>query len=265
MPEEVSEHIAELSASELQVPTAEPVTEEVTEEVIAPEEQPAEAEKAFTQDDLDAAIGKRLAREQRKWDREQQALRAELQAKSETASARFDEFSQPDEYAEQLAVQKAQEMLTKQEEAKQHRQVIEAYHDKEEDARDKYADFEQVAYNPRVSITDVMAQTVQTSEVGPDIAYYLGSNPKEAQRISQLAPLMQAKEIGRIEDRLISSPPVKKTTSAPTPIAPVTARTTGSPSYDTTDPRSVKAMSTAEWIEAERQRQRRNIEAGRAR
>ncbi len=192
-------------------------------------------------------------------------MRAELQAKSETASARFDEFSQPDEYAEQLAVQKAQEMLTKQEEAKQHRQVIEAYHDKEEDARDKYADFEQVAYNPRVSITDVMAQTVQTSEVGPDIAYYLGSNPKEAQRISQLAPLMQAKEIGRIEDRLISSPPVKKTTSAPTPIAPVTARTTGSPSYDTTDPRSVKAMSTAEWIEAERQRQRRNIEAGRAR
>ena len=39
-------------------------------------------EKKFSQAELDAMIGKRLAREQRKWEREQQAKQAEMQAQS---------------------------------------------------------------------------------------------------------------------------------------------------------------------------------------
>jgi len=72
---------------------------------------------------------------------------------------------------------------------------------------------------------------------------------------------LQAKEIGRIEAKLASEPPVKKTTSAPAPISPVTARSSNAPSYDTTDPRSIKSMSTSEWIEAERQRQVKKMQA----
>ena len=126
---------------------------------------------------------------------------------------------------------------------------------------DKYADFEQVVYNPKLPITNVMAETIQASDVGPDLAYYLGSNPQEAARISRLSPFLQAKEIGKIEAKLLDNPPVKKTSSAPAPISPVTAKAAGNPSYDTTDPRSVKSMSTSEWIEAERQRQIRKWEA----
>jgi hypothetical protein len=100
-----------------------------------------------------------------------------------------------------------------------------------------------------------MAQAIQASDAGPDVAYYLGSNPKETDRISRLSPILQAKEIGRIEAKIANDVPVKRTTSAPAPISPVTARTSGNPSYDTTDPRSTKTMSTSEWIEAERQRQ----------
>jgi hypothetical protein len=76
---------------------------------------------------------------------------------------------------------------------------------------------------------------------------------------------MQAKEIGKIEAKLADNPPVKKTTSAPAPISPVTARTTGSPALDTTDPRSIKSMSTSQWIEAERARQMKKWEAQRNR
>jgi hypothetical protein len=72
---------------------------------------------------------------------------------------------------------------------------------------------------------------------------------------------LQAKEIGKIEAKLLDNPPVKKTTSAPAPISPVTAKAAGNPSYDTTDPRSLKSMSTSEWIEAERQRQIKKWEA----
>jgi hypothetical protein len=77
---------------------------------------------------------------------------------------------------------------------------------------------------------------------------------------------LQAREIGKIEANLGANPPAKKTSTAPAPIAPVTARTsTGTPAYDTTDPRSVKNMSTSEWIEAERARQIKKYEAQRRR
>jgi hypothetical protein len=115
-------------------------------------------------------------------------------------------------------------------------------------------------YNPKLPITPIMAQTIQASDAGPDVAYYLGSNPKEAERIARLPAILQAKEIGKIESKLASSPPVKKSTAAPQPISPVTARSTAT-SLDTTDPRSAKQMSPSEWIAAERQRQTRQWEA----
>lgn len=229
-------------------------------EVSTPE-APAEAPKTFTQEELDAAIGKRLAREQRKWEREQAQRRAETAPEAPANIPPVDQFESPEAYAEALAEQKAHELIAKREEAKQQAALMENYHDREEQARDKYDDFEQVAYNPNLRITDVMAQTIRASDVGPDVAYYLGANPKEADRIARLTPFLQAKEIGVIEAKLVNNPPVKKTTSAPAPISPVSARTTGSPSYDTTDPRSTKTMTDSQWIEAERARQLKKLQA----
>lgn len=102
-----------------------------------------------------------------------------------------------------------------------------------------------------------MAETIRASDQGPDVLYHLGSNPAEAARIARLSPLLQAKEIGRIEAALASAPPVKRTTSAPPPISPVTPTSNGTPAYDTTDPRSTATMSTSEWIAQERLRQMR--------
>ena len=216
-------------------------------------------EKKFSQADIDAMISKRLAREQRKWEREQQARATQPVVRTEVPP--IENFESPDAYAEALAVRKAEEMIAQRDYQKQQSAVNEAYHDREEEARAKYDDFEQVAYNPQLRVTDAMAETIKASDVGPDLAYWLGSNPKEADRISRLSPLMQAREIGKIEAKLGSSPPVKPTTSAPAPITPVTARTSGNPSYDTTDPRSVKAMSTSDWIEADRARQMKKLQA----
>jgi hypothetical protein len=207
---------------------------------------------------VDALIGKRLAREQRKWERQQKAA-PPVAAPVEVPPA--DQFNSPEAYAEALAEKKAAELIQKRELERQQSELLEAYHDREEEARSKYDDFEQVAYNPALRITDVMAQTIQASDVGPDLAYFLGSNPKEADRIARLPPFLQAKEIGKIEAKLADNPPVKKTSSAPAPIAPVTARATTPSVVDTTDPRSLKTMSTSEWIEAERQRQIKKWEA----
>jgi len=214
-------------------------------------------EKKFTQAELDAMIGKRLAREQRKWEREQQAKQAEMQARQSVPAELppADQFETTEAYAEALAVRKAEELIAQREIQKQRAQIEDAYAEREEDARVKYADFEQVAYNPNIRVTDVMAGVIKASDIGPDLAYWLGSNPKEADRISRLSPLLQAREIGKIEVKLGTEPPQKKTTSAPAPISPVTARAVNPGITDTTDPRSTQTMSTSEWIAAERQRQ----------
>lgn len=245
-----------------EVPAPEPVvTAESVSEVQAPEvaeqQNEQQEEKKYSQAEIDAMIGKRLAREQRKWERE----RNQQPAAAPAAPVVPEQFASTEEYAEALALQKAEQLLAQREQQKEQSKVIEAYHDREEEARNKYDDFEQVAYNPNLPITTEMAQAIQYSEIGPDLAYHLGANPKEAERISRLPPLLQAKEIGRIEAKLAADPPTKKTTSAPTPISPITARSTGSPAYDTTDPRSIKTMSTSDWIEAERMRQIKKQEA----
>lgn len=265
MTEEVAAS-AEAPAPE-QVETALPESD-VSSPEVAEESQETKPSKVFSQEEVDALIGKRLAREQRKWEREQQRKVVETQAVKAATPADLppvDQFESPEAYAEALAYRKAEELLAQREQARQQAALLESYHEKEEQARDKYEDFEQVAYNPNLRITDVMAQTIQASDLGPDLAYFLGSNPKEADRISRLSPYLQAKEIGKIEAKLSDNPPAKRTSSAPAPIAPVTARTSGAPAYDTTDPRSTKTMSASEWIEAERQRQMRKFEAQRNR
>ena len=254
---------ADASAPELEATAAIQPEENTTPEV--PAEQ--EATKTFSQEELDAIVGKRLAREQRKWEREQQQRLAEFEARQVQAPAdvHLEDYASADDYAEALAERKAVELLARREAEQQQAVMLEAYHDREEEARDKYDDFDQVAYNQNLPVTEVMAQSIQASDIGPDVLYHLGSNPKEAARIARLPAILQAKEIGKIEAALAANPPVKQTSTAPAPISPVSARASGAPSYDTTDPRSTKSMSTSEWIEAERQRQIKKYEAHRNR
>ena len=234
---------------------------------VTDQQQEQQDERKFTQAELDAMIGKRLAREQRKWEREQQAKFAEQHARASVPKdlPPVDQFESPEAYAEALAMKKAEELLQQRELQKQQAAIEDAYAEREEDARSKYDDFEQVAYNPNLRVTDVMAETIKASDIGPDLAYWLGSNPKEAERISRLSPLLQAREIGKIEAKLGAEPPKKKTSSAPEPIRPVTARTVNPGITDTTDPRSTQTMSASEWIAAERQRQFAKMQAQRNR
>lgn len=245
---EESENLAgEIPASEPEA-TAAPEPESAQG---AEKETPVAESKTFTQEELDAAISKRLARERRSWERSQQAPVPVVDLPP------IDQFETVDAYAEARALQ----LIEQREQHREQTKVLEGYNEREEAAREKFDDFEQVAYNPNLNITQVMAQTIQSSDVGPEVAYYLGTNPKEAERISRLAPLLQAREIGKLEVKVSDAPPVKRTSSAPAPISPVKAASNGGTVYDTTDPRSVKNMSTSEWIEAERRRQTRAWEA----
>jgi hypothetical protein len=258
MTEEV-QTLAEVDSAPALEVTATPEVVETAPEVaeVVADEKPAE--KTYTQADIDAMIGKRLAREQRKWIREQQTNQAPVPA-SPTEIPTAEQFDSPQAYAEFIRAE-AEKLVRHREISKQQYEIEDAYADREEEARSKYDDFDQVVQNPKLRITNEMAETIKASDNGPDLAYWLGSNPKEAARISAMPPLQQAREIGKLEAKLGSNPITKPTSSAPAPIKPVTARTSGSPAYDTTDPRSTKTMTDSQWIEAERARQMKKWQA----
>lgn len=229
------------------------------------------APKSFTQEEVDQIVGKRLAKEQRRWER-QKAIQSPAPTTSAVPEVSDNEpkpadFANPEEYVDALAERKAQKLLAEREASQHFAKTAEAYTQREEQAIEKYDDFEQVAYNPKLEVTDVMAQAIRAAENGPEILYQLGLDPSEASRISKLPVFLQIKEIGRLEGKFAVAPPViKKTTSAPPPIRPINAanaRASGNPIFDTTDPRSVASMSTSEWIEAERQRQIKKLQGQR--
>lgn len=229
--------------------------QEVTAAPESVENTPEEQEpKTFTQEDLDRIIAAEKAKVERKVRRELMEAAQESAKQTPAQPPKPDQFSSAEEYAEALAEFKVEQKLAEREVQQQRKQAESTYAEREEEVRAKYDDFEEVAYNPNLRITPEMAEVIKASDIGPEVAYHLGQNPKEAERISRLSPLVQAREIGKIEASLSSTPaPAKKASSAPEPIKPVGSRATTA-KYDTTDPRSTKVMSDSEWIKAENAR-----------
>jgi hypothetical protein len=244
-----------------------------------PETEQAKAPRVFTQEELDAEIGKRLARQERKAARERDRAIAEAVARAQPKldpqapeKPNPEAFKSTEDYLEALTDWKVDQRVKAEREAsakaqREHstrqatEEVVNAHRDREDVAREKYDDFDTVVYNPQLSITTAMAETIQESDNGPELAYFLGKNPKEAARIAALSPFLQAKELGRLESKLTAAPPATKTSSAPEPINPVKGKTESQPVYDTTDPRSLKALGTSAWIEADRKRQEAKLRA----
>lgn len=218
----------------------------------APGEAEAPEPKYFTQEELDRIVGEAKAKERRKLQREQAQQNAEPQRTATTEPPKPEQYRTTDEYAEALIDHAAEQKLTQREQQKQRNEAQNAFADREENARSKYTDYDRVYKQPEDGgprITAPMAETLIASDIGPDIAYWLSNNVKESERISELPPLQQAREIGKIEASLVANPPVvKKVSSAPEPINPGGSRS-HSPTYSTSDPRSTKVMDTSSWID----------------
>lgn len=100
--------------------------------------------------------------------------------------------------------------------------TAEVFQARVEEFRDEMPDFDQV-FNANVPITEVAAEFLAESDVGPKIAYHLSKNLGQAHRIAALNPVRQAVELTRLEAQLKAAPPAKRTTKAPKPAKPITA------------------------------------------
>jgi len=127
----------------------------------------------------------------------------------------------------------------------------EAYQERIAKVTEKYPDFKEVAESPDVSVSIPMAHAIIHSPDGPELQYYLGKNPAEAKRISQLAPPLQLMELGFIRAQL-NKPPDKPTISAaPKPIKPISAGTeTVNKSLEELSMEEYAAKRKADWKSA---------------
>ena len=97
------------------------------------------------------------------------------------------------------------------------------YHERAAKFAESVPDYEDVAHTAPIS--DSVADIIREAEAGPAVAYWLGKNRAEAERISGLSPRRQAIEIGRIEARLEAARSAPKAVSnAPPPVSTVRGR-----------------------------------------
>jgi len=171
------------------------------------------------------------------------------------------QFTTTEDYLEALADWKSEQKLQdwdrkrrESAEKEQREQAAQKVHktfaEREQKAREKYEDFEEVAYH-LAPINEVMAEVIRRSEFGPEIAYFLGKNPDRGQQIAQMTdPHSVALAIGRIEAQLDAqanpAPAVTSTPkAAPTTAPPPPKTLSGSAPVQ----KSPEEMTTKEWVD----------------
>jgi predicted phage tail protein len=237
------------------VKTAEPNTPTETAADGEVEKKQDEPAKTFTQAEVDAMVQKRLLKEQRKISRDfERKLTEQQQAKALVPPER-ESFRDDDEYLqaqiEHLAEKKAAEKLAERERAQESERRSESFLEKAEKASERYADFQSVVGNPALSINDSMAEFIAESDLGADVAYFLGKNPMKAAQIAQMSPVKAARELLLIETEIASKPKANPS-KAPEPINPVGSRGKSTTSSLPSDDDDIDT-----WMRKERERQRK--------
>lgn len=246
----------------------------------APEPEKIEevAPKTYTEDEVKAIRDAEGAKTRQKYERkmEKQRIEAETRAKvtQEFLSSPVpapDEPS-PDNYTdynvylkdlarhevklELLEQQKADEankrnqQYASENERKQTRnaEIIERGNTKYEDFEDMPSKTAEHLSSKGLSFKAPMVDTLLEAENAQDIVHYLYMNLEEAERIAKLSPYGQAKEIGKLEDKLLQKPKPKPS-NTPAPINPVE----GSASFA----KKLEDMSYTEMLERDKKRQAR--------
>lgn len=207
-------------------------------EVTATEDQQPEAQKTFTQEELDAIVQKRISKLERKLERQriESETRAqvtqELSAKQEIpGKPTIDQFNTIEEYTEALtdwkAEQKYSEIKEREQRAAQEQRdkasrtrMEERQQDLLEAGERKYEDFEDVVKADKTQYSQAAYLAILESDISADLVYHLAKNPEEAKRIEGLPAYAQAKEIGKLEDKLSAKKPIKAS-NAPEPVKPL--------------------------------------------
>ena len=169
----------------------------------------------------------KLTREKYEAEARAQELQGRIDAQQQPHGApERSQFESYEDYMRAVAVHEAKEaaktVFKEHEEAYRQNQVqaeeqqlMASWEKRKEAAQEKYEDYDEVT-NVDVPVSQAMQRALLESEAGADIAYYLGKNLAEVERILKLSPGRQFIEIGKLELKVQS--PRKLTSGAPAPI-----------------------------------------------
>jgi hypothetical protein len=214
--------------------------------------------KSFSQDEVDAIVTRRLAKEQRKLTRqaeleaENRVLRDQVNKRTvapEPTAPKQDDFGTFEEYleakAEWIAEKRVEAKLTEREQKQEQRKlegeretVVKSWQQKVDAAVTKYADYGDALESvDHIEIPEQLQVAIMESDLGADLAYHLAKNPSELERITSLKPHAALMALGKIEDKLSQAPAeVKKPVSkAPAPIKPLGGKSDASPGHSPAD------------------------------
>jgi len=156
--------------------------------------------------------------------------------------------------ATEAAERVAKQFQTRTEAERTYNQFLERAAKFEEEAKD-YQDVISPDGNPSLVITPTMAREIHASELGPQLAYYLGKNTDIALELSRLPERDMVRRMTLLEVELKTSKKAaipKKVSKAPPPPAKIKGSDAGL-RVSPTDPASDK-LSDEEWFKAEEKR-----------
>lgn len=203
-----------------------------------------------------------IAQERDYW--RQQALKAtgdkppEEKAKPPEGKPKADDFDSQAEYIEALTDYKVGQSLKADRDAEEQRRLksqreaeIVTFRERVDSTRKRYKDFDEVMEDAAVPVSAAMAEAINTSEQGPELAYWLAKHPADAARIAALPLVAASRELGKIEATFASETkpgsPRKQSVSL-TPITTVNApagATTGGYVEGKTDYQEFKRLREA--------------------
>lgn len=161
-----------------------------------------------------------------------------------------DQFETWDDYQEALIEYKVDQRIKAEETKRQRGAVLQTYEQRAAKFTESHPDYQSVALGDHVKITPLMAEVIRESDLGPEVAYHLGSNPTEAQHIANLPPHRQAAELGKLEAKLTAQPAAAP--PSPKPIPPEPPKTVSGLTAGIN--KKPEEMSMAEYMEWHRTR-----------
>lgn len=173
-------------------------------------------------------------------------------AEKGTNAPKLEDYNNIEEYVEAKAAyvadKRIEEKLSAREKAEQERNAkvaqsksAESWQKRIISATAELPDYGDVVGSSEIEFKDpVVLAAIQESEIGPKIAYYLASNPDEADDIADMTGIAAVRAIGRLEAKLQGK--TVATTRTPPPITPV-----GQKAKVDKAPEEMSSKEFAEW------------------
>ena len=135
-------------------------------------------------------------------------------------------FEKYDDYIDALTDWKAEQAVSKRLEQDATRKVVETraqtFTERQAQFRQQVSDYDDVVGGSDTPLATHVAEVLQESELGPQLAYHFAKNPSVLLNLNSMTPVAAAREIGKLEVTLAKPvaappPPTKKISNTPAP------------------------------------------------